>query len=145
MSRYLADVWLGSDSGFQTVEIDASSINGVTEQIKTKYHVKHENIRNVRLAENSPIAGDFSNTGSILIVLLILISFFPTYILMLLFGASGTWITLKLFGKSFWEISSPENTRPFIILSIVAILSGGTGFYIGTQIENPPQQIHRNQ
>jgi hypothetical protein len=141
MARYLADVWLGVDSGFQSVEIDASSINGVTEQIVTRYHVRKEDIRNIRITTKLTETEGASNSGVFLLAMFILFALFPSSFLMILFGTSGTWLSLRLFGKSFWKIKYPQ----FIIVTLIAILSGSTGFFIGHQIEQPTQQIHRNQ
>lgn len=48
MALYKADVWLGSNSGRQTVSVSASTPTGAKEQIRTIYHVRDTAIWNVR-------------------------------------------------------------------------------------------------
>ena len=48
MALYKADVWLGSNSGRQTVSVSASTPTGAKEQIRTIYHVSDTAIWNVR-------------------------------------------------------------------------------------------------
>jgi hypothetical protein len=139
MTTYKADVWLGSNSGFQTIEVNASSINGVSEQIEALYNIKSDKIRNIRehhQSDNADTTASGSFAGFIFLLLLVLIAFYPTITLTLLFGSSGAWITTKLSGKTFSKICEKENKKLYNIVLIVSLMCGGFGFYIGNNIQN---------
>lgn len=80
MAHYKAEVFLGSNSGYQTIEVNASSINGVTEQIQRLYNVPPEYIRNVREVSNYTSSSenlDYSYGG--ILVLFFFVNFvFPS-------------------------------------------------------------------
>jgi len=135
MTLYRADVWLGSNSGFQTVEINSSSIVGVTEQIKTRYHVKSENIRNIRIvnAENATDSGSLIGIGGLF--LFVLFALYPTIVLTILFGGTGAWLMTKLSGKPFSSICEKKNRKLYNSILIVSLLCGGFGFYVGNNIQ----------
>jgi hypothetical protein len=135
MALYRADVWLGSNSGFQTVEINSSSINGVTEQIKSIYQVKPENIRNIRKVDAEDNSDSESFVGFGILVLFVIFALYPTIVLTILFGAGGAWMSTKLSGKSFSSICTKENKKIYNTVLIVSLLCGGLGFYIGNNIE----------
>jgi hypothetical protein len=135
MARYRADVWLGSNSGFQTVEINSSSINGVAEQIKSIYQVKPENIRNIRKVNAKDNSDSESFVGFGILVLFVIFALYPIIVLTILSGAGGAWMSTKLSGKSFSLICTKGNKKIYNTVLIVSLLCGGLGFYIGNNIE----------
>ena len=141
MAHYKADVWLGSNSGLQTVEINSSSYNGVTEQICNIYHVSPDKIRNIRevssqstqsLITDSP---DETLTLIGLGIFIWLFVFYTPYFLSFLFGSGGSWITTKLTSKTSKELLQPGNGRSYSIVLIVALFCGGFGLIVGDKIQ----------
>jgi Fe2+ transport system protein B len=141
MAHYKADVWLGSNSGLQTVEINSSSYNGVTEQICNIYHVSPDKIRNIRevssqstqsLITDSP---DETLTLIGLGIFIWLFVFYTPYFLSFLFGSGGAWITTKLTSKTSKELLQPGNGRSYSIVLIVALFCGGFGLIVGDKIQ----------
>lgn len=139
MSRYQADVILGSNSGIQTVEINSSSIPGVSEQICKIYHVTPDKIRNIREVRNSNETGDDSG-GTLATIsiggVFLLFVFFTPYFLMLLFGVGGAYLTTKLASKTPRQLIEQENTNIYVLVLLVALVMGGTGLVIGDKIQN---------
>ena len=141
MAHYKADVWLGSNSGMQTVEINSSSYNGVTEQICNIYRVTPDKIRNIREVSTQPIESPFTEDpdGTLsligLFVFIWLFVFYTPYLLTFLFGSGGAWITTKLTTKTSKELLQPENGRAYNIVLIVAIFCGGFGLIVGDKIQ----------
>jgi hypothetical protein len=141
MAQYKADVWLGSNSGLQTVEINSSSYNGVTEQICNIYHVTPDKIRNIREVSSqsiqSPIAdgpsGPFTLIG--LGIFIWLFVFYTPYFLTFLFGISSARFATKILTKTSKELLSLKNSREYSIVLIVALLCGGFGLLVGDKIQ----------
>jgi hypothetical protein len=146
MAHYKADVWLGSNSGFQTIEVNSSSFNGVTEQIVRLYGVKPEQVRNIRQVSNATQSQESSEgIGGIAVAFILLIFiFFPAYTLSFFFGGAGAWLTVKLSGKTFDEIDS-SHKKLYSLLIIISVLFGGVGFYIGDQIQKQTDQVEVKQ
>lgn len=152
MAHYKADVWLGSNSGFQTVEINSSSFSGVSEQICNIYHVRPEDIRNIRESRSESTnysEDDGSGTLAMFGVIgaFLLFAFFTPYFLMSVFGTGSAWLATKISGKSLSELNKPENSRVYSIILIVALSSGCFGFILGDKIqkeyinEDTPAQV----
>lgn len=137
MAHYKAEVFLGPNSGYQTVEVNASSINGVSEQIQMIYGVSPEFIRNVREVSIQSETYDSvdGNYGGFLALFLLVFLFFPAPTLMVAAGGLGAWISTKLSKKTFGEICEPENKKLFTVVMIISILCGGLGYYVGDKIE----------
>jgi flagellar biosynthesis protein FliP len=137
MTLYKADVWLGSNSGYQTVEISASSINGVAEQIQNIYKVNKEQIRNIREVHNNKETTATSDETVSLVVVVIIILFIlsPSIFLMFLCGSLGAWIPTLISKKSFGEISEPKNKKLYATIMIISLFCGGFGYYVGHKIE----------
>jgi hypothetical protein len=140
MALYKADVWLGSNSGRQTVEIHSSSYNGVSEQIRNIYHVEQKdiwNIREVRESDNNVSSSDDSE-GTLTIIglgaLFVLFALFTPWFLMITFGSGSAWIATKLSGKTTDEILK-ENGRLYSFILILALSSGCFGFILGDKIQ----------
>jgi hypothetical protein len=137
MAHYKAEVFLGPNSGYQTVEVNASSINGVSEQIQRLYNVSPEFIRNVREVSvytdtHEPIDYGY---GSLLALIFLVFLFFPTPTLMVATGGLGAWISTKISNKTFSEICEPKNKKLFAIVMLISIFCGGLGYYVGDKIE----------
>ena len=141
MAHYKADVWLGSNSGMQTVEINSSSYNGVSEQICNIYNVTPDKIRNIREVSSqsiqSPITDGPDGTLTLigLGISIWLFVFYTPYFLTFLFGYSGARIATKLTSKTSKELLKPENGREYSIVLIVALFCGGFGLILGDKIQ----------
>lgn len=139
MAHYKADVWLGTNSGFQTVEINSSSFNGVSEQICNIYHVKPEDIRNIRESRFESIVYSDDGSGTLamigVIALFLLFAFFTPYVLMGAFGTGSAWLATKISGKPLNELNKPENSRVYSIILFIALSSGCFGFILGDKIQ----------
>ncbi len=141
MAHYEADVWLGSNSGMQTVEINSSSYSGVIEQICNIYHVSPDKIRNIREVSPQSISDPITD-GSVETLSLIglgifiwLFVFYTPYLLTFLFGGGAAWIATKLSAKTPKELLKPENSREYSIVLIVALCCGGFGLILGDKIQ----------
>ena len=137
MAHYKAEVFLGPNSGYQTVEVNASSINGVTEQIQMLYGVSPEFVRNVRevsVYSDTPKSVDYGY-GGLLVLIFFVFLFFPTPTLMIVTGGLGAWISTKISKKSFSEICESQNKKLFTVVMLISILGGGFGYYVGHKIE----------
>ncbi len=142
MAHYKADVWLGSNSGMQTVEINSSSYNGVAEQICNIYHVTPDKIRNIREVSTQSIESQFTDGGPDGTMSLIglgifvwLFVFYAPYFLTFLFGSGGAWIATKLTTKTTKELLQPKNGRVYSIVLIIALFCGGFGLFVGDKIQ----------
>jgi Fe2+ transport system protein B len=141
MAHYKADVWLGSNSGMQTVEINSSSYNGVTEQICNIYHVSPDKIRNIREVSTQSIQSSFTDgpDGTMTLIglgfFIWLFVFYTPYFLTFLFGSSGAWIATKLTTKTSKELLKPENDRAYSVVLIVSLFCGGFGLVVGDKIQ----------
>ena len=141
MAHYKADVWLGSNSGLQTVEINSSSYNGVTEQICNIYHVSPDKIRNIRevSSQSTQIPSTDSPDGTLTLIglgiFIWIFVFYTPYFLTFLFGSGGARIATKLTTKTTKELLQPENGRSYSIVLIVALFCGGFGLIVGDKIQ----------
>lgn len=140
MAHYKADVWLGSNSGFQTIEINSSSFSGVSEQICNLYNVRPENIRNIRESRSESIGSfDDDGSGTLLMIgaigLFLLFAFFTPYVLMGIFGTGSAWLATKISGKTIKELNTPENSRLYSLILIASLSSGCFGFILGDKIQ----------
>lgn len=140
MAHYKAEVNLGTNSGYQTVEVNSSSIAGVTEQICRIYHVTPNQIRNIRQASNhTPSESSDSIEGYIALISLagiaILFSMYTSYFLMLLFGSGSGWIATKFTKMNSRELFEDGTSKTFGIVLAISIASGGIGMVLGKHIQ----------
>ena len=140
MALYKADVFLGSNSGYQTVEVHSSSYNGVSEQICNIYNVNPNNIRNIRQSSKSQITEYSDDAGGTLTLIglgifVCLFALYTPYILMLTFGAGSGWLATKITGKTTNELFDDTKSKAIPFVLVVSILSGGAGIVVGKQIQ----------
>jgi hypothetical protein len=143
MARYKADVWLVSNSGMQTVEVNSSSFSGVIEQICNIYNVSSTQIRNVREvssnrnqdAASDDSAGAFG--GLVLIGLGVFVWLFVSYtpyLLMGTFGWGSAWALTKLSGKTTDELLEKKNQKLYQSIFIASLFFGGLDMVWGDRI-----------
>jgi hypothetical protein len=145
MAVYKADVWLGSNSGRQTVSVSANTLNGAKEQIRTIYQVSDTAIWNLREASRDRASGGPSDDGEaflwggaalvgLMIVAWVVTSFTPQ-----VFGAVGgsaTWWFLgRLQGKSFDDLLLPGNRRALLITMALTTAVGVGCSLVGRQVQ----------
>ena len=93
MSKYQADVWLGSSSGRQRVYVNSNTWNGAKEQIKTIYDVDDNDIQDL-YESNDKIVDD----GGIFFILAIgLLVCFWKYIFIIGGVSLLIWFLIKFF------------------------------------------------
>jgi hypothetical protein len=143
MARYKADVWLVSNSGMQTVEVNSSGFSGVIEQICNIYNVSSTQIRNVREVSsnrNQDAASDDSAGalgGLVLIGLGVFVWLFVSYtpyLLMGTFGWGSAWALTKLSGKSTDELLEKKNQKLYQSIFIASLFFGGLDMVWGDRI-----------
>jgi hypothetical protein len=142
MAHYKADVFLGMNSGIQTVEINSSSYAGVTEQICNIYKVSPNQIRNVRevtRADNNTTSSNESGGELFLIGFAIFawlfVSFTP-YLLCGTFGAGSAWIVTKLTTGTTKKLLEPKNSNLYLITLTISLICGGIGIVWGDHIRD---------
>ncbi|NBP66757.1 MAG: hypothetical protein EBU66_19175 [Bacteroidetes bacterium] len=99
MSKYQADVWLGSSSGRQRVYVNSNTWNGAKEQIKTIYDVDDNDIQDLYESnDNSRSGGSIVDDGGIFFLLAIgLLVCFWKYILIISGISLVIWFLIKFF------------------------------------------------
>ena len=125
MALYKADVWLGSNSGRQTVSVSANTITGAKEQIRTIYQVSDTAICNLREAPRERANGGASDDGEAslwggaTLVALLAVAWLVTSFTPQVFGAVGGsatwWFLCRLQGKRFDDLFLPPNRRALLI------------------------------
>lgn len=151
MANYKADVWLGSNSGRQTVSVSASTLTGAKEQICTIYHVLDTAIWNLRevpreLSCNAGNAGsagsddgDASLWGGVALVGLLLVVWVVATFTPVIFGvgAAGAawWLLCRLQGLSTDALLGPGQRRALLRTLAVTILAGSLGFLAGKHVQ----------
>jgi|688.fasta_scaffold364864_2 hypothetical protein len=138
MAHYKADVWLGSNSGLQTVEVNSNTFAGAQDQICTIYNVDKTQIRNLR--QTTTDSHSFKPDGTVSLVALIIfiwafVSFTP-YILMTSFGIGSGWIMTKITAGSTERLLETKNKKKYYTTLIVALFFGGFGLILGDHIKN---------
>jgi hypothetical protein len=152
MAHYKADVWLGSNSGMQTVEVNSSSYSGVVEQICNIYNVSSDKIRNIREVSNTTNNNTYSDDSGgtlTLIGLCIFVWLFISYtpgLLMGTFGWGSAWGLTKLAGKTTDELLDKKNRKLYHLIVILSLFCGGVGMVWGDKIQhdyftNPPEKV----
>jgi hypothetical protein len=126
MALYKADVWLGSNSGRQTVSVSASTPTGAKEQIRTIYHVRDTAIWNVREAPRERAGGGDSGDGSdaslwggaalvALLAMVWVVASFTPQVFGLVGGSATLWLLCRLQGKRFDDLLLPGSRRALLI------------------------------
>jgi len=154
MATWKADVFVNSQVGRISTEVEAATFSGAQQQIYAK-HGNVQSISNLRQVSNSSSLGSGGDVGGsiaavgLIAGIWILIQFTP-WILMALGGAVATWIGEKMTGQSIEEYTERDDDlghgKAAIVL-VLALLCGGFGFYQGTELKkqwdapNPPAQI----
>jgi hypothetical protein len=160
MTTWKADVFVNSQVGKISTEVEAATFSGAKEQIYAK-HGDVQQIYNLRQVSSDSSSGFTSSSGgstsgSIALVGLVaagwaFITFTP-WILMFGGGIASTWIIQKLLRTDLESASDSGNNGAVALILGTAILFGGVGFVQGEFIrksfettETPPTQIQKQQ
>lgn len=144
MATWKADVFVNSQVGRITTEVEASTFSGAKQQIYAKHGNVQQivNLRQVSNSNSSASSGSFDGGGTVALIGLIaagwaFMSFTP-WILMGLGGALGTWIGQLATGQTVEEYADNDSdtghTKAAITLALALIL-GGVGFVKGVDIK----------
>lgn len=148
MALYKADVWLGSNSGRQTVSVSASSPRGAIEQICTIYHVRDTAIWNLQEApREQATGGDSDDTeatlwgGAALVGLLFVtwvVASFTPQVFGLVGGSASWWLLTRLQGKRMDDLIRPTS-RQSLIASVLTfgltIAAGTSSALVGRKVQ----------
>ena len=146
MATWKADVFVNSNVGRISTEVQASTFQGAKEQIYAK-HGDVQQIVNLRqVSRNSSSTSGDSNSSSVggTVALIGLIAAgwafmsFTPWVLMGLGGAFGTWVGEKVTRQSLEEYNErgddSGHSKAAIVLALALVL-GGLGFVKGDQIK----------
>ena len=142
MATWKADVFVNSQVGRITTEVEASTFQGAQQQIYAK-HGDVQQITNLRqVTGSSGSSGGSDIGGSIALIGLVAAGWaffsFTPWILMGIGGAFGTWIGQLVTGQTIEEYSDRDDdsghTKAAITLALALIL-GGVGFVQGDSIK----------
>ena len=142
MATWKADVFVNSQVGRITTEVEASTFQGAQQQIYAK-HGDVQQITNLRQVTGSSGSSGGSDTGgSVALIGLVAAGWaffsFTPWILMGIGGAFGTWIGQLVTGQTIEEYSDRDDdsghTKAAITLALALIL-GGVGFVQGDSIK----------
>ena len=140
MAHYKADVWLGSNSGLQSVEVNSNTFAGAQDQICTIYNVDKTQIRNLRQTATESQIQSFEPDGTVSLVALILFIWafasFTPYVLMTTFGCGSGWLMTKITAGSTEKLLEKGNRKKYHATLIVALFFGGFGLVLGDHIKN---------
>jgi len=157
MPTYRAEVFVNSNVGTITTEVESATSYGAKEQIYAK-HGNVQSITNLRqVSKNSNFSSDDSisieSIGTLIgigFVIWIFISFTPI-ILMSIGGAAGAWISEKITGQSISEYAERTDDSghwKFLTVLAITLIFGGYGFVKGVELKkgfdspsSPPAQI----
>lgn len=140
MTTWKADVFVNSQVGKISTEVEAATFSGAKEQI----YAKHGDVQQIyNLRQSSSESSGFSSssgsgTGSIALVGLIAAGWafvtFTPWILMFGGGIASTWIIQKLLRTDLESASDSGDNRAVALILGAAILFGGVGFVQGESI-----------
>lgn len=149
MALYKADVWLGSNSGRQTVSVSASSPRGAIEQICTIHHVRESAIWSLREAPRERASGadgdDTEGTlwgGAALVALLLVawvVASFTPQVFGLAGGSASWWLLTRLQGKRMDDLIRPASRQALI----ASLLTFGLTIAAGTSAALMGRQVQR--
>ncbi len=160
MATWKADVFVNSQVGRISTEVEAATFQGARQQIYAK-HGDVQQIVNLRQVSNSFSSESSESSGSggtVAIIGLLaagwaLVSFTP-WILMAIGGATGTWIGQLVTGQTIEEYTDRDDDRGHtkaLITVALALILGGIGFVKGSEIKNEfdapntPSQIQQTK
>lgn len=140
MATWKADVFVNSQVGRITTEVESSTFQGAQQQIYAK-HGDVQQITNLRQVKNSSSSSsDIGGTAALIGLVAVgwaFVSFTP-WILMGVGGVFGTWIGQLATGQTVEEYaesnSDTGHTKAAITLAL-ALLLGGIGFVQGNEIK----------
>ena len=145
MALYKADVWLGSNSGRQTVSVSASTPTGAKEQIRTIYHVSDTAIWNVReVPRQRPGGGESADDGGslwggaalvALIVVAWVVASFTPQVFGLVGGSATGWLLCRLQGKRFDDLIQPGSRRALLITMALTSAAGAASAVVGRHVQ----------
>jgi hypothetical protein len=148
MATWKADVFVNSQVGRISTQVEAATFSGAKQQIYAK-HGDVQQITNLRQVSNrSSDSSDSSgvdlgdSAGAVGLIGLVAIGWafmsFTPWILMGLGGAAGAWIGEKITGQSVDDYTNRDDDsghgKAAIVLAL-AILAGGIGFVKGDEIK----------
>lgn len=161
MATWTAKVFVNSQVGTITTEVEAATYGGARQQIYAK-HGNVGQIVNLRQVSNSRSSSsgdsDSSGNGTVALVGLMIAAWafftFTPWILMGLGGAVGTWIGEKITGLSvveYGEGNEDTGHKQAAIILALALILGGVGFVKGAQIKadfdkpenSPPAKVQQ--
>jgi len=146
MATWKADVFVNSNVGRISTEVQASTFQGAKEQIYAK-HGDVQQIVNLRqVSRNSSSTSGDSSSGSVggavgligLVAAGWLVMSFTPYVLSAIYGAGATWISQLLTGQSIEEYAERNDDSghgKVAIVLILALLAGGFGFVQGSNLQ----------
>lgn len=140
MPTWRAEVFVNSQVGRITTEVEAATFSGAKQQIYARHGDVQQitNLRQVGGGLSSGSSSGLSSSGSLWLVGLIGASavflYLTPWILMLIGGAGGTYITQKILGTNLEEATDDDNGTAIAWILSVAILLGGTGFVYGSSL-----------
>ncbi len=162
MATWKADVFVNSQVGRITTEVEAATFSGAKEQIYAK-HGKVQQITNLRQVRSSGGGSSSSSggdgSGAVALIGLIAAAWafftFTPWILMLLGGGAGAWIGEKVTGQSIEDYNDRDDdaghSKAVIVLALSLVL-GGIGFVQGDSIKkgfdaptDAPTQVQQNK
>lgn len=155
MATWRAKCYLGSNTGWQNLEVESNTSVGAIEQFKRVYGA--EQISNVTQVSSGSSSNGSSlsigGTGALIGLAAGAWAFvtFTPYILMLIGGVAGTWIGEKVTSQSVEEYTNQGdngNHNKAAIVLVLSLLLGGIGFVQGDSLKkgfdapSVPSQIH---
>lgn len=145
MATWKADVFVNSQVGRISTEVEAATFSGAKEQIYAKHGNVQQitNLHQVRSSgggSSSSSAGDGS--GAVALIGLIAAAWafftFTPWILMLMGGGAGAWIGEKVTGQSAEDYTERDDDLGHgkaVILLVLSLVLGGIGFVKGDEIK----------
>ena len=143
MARWVADVFVNSEVGRITTEVEAATFSGAKQQIYAK-HGDVQQITNLREVSRSSSSGSSEIDGAGVLGLAGLAAAawafftFTPIVAMIGLGAVATWISQFVVGQTVEEYVEREDDsghgRAAIVLAL-ALIAGGFGFVKGTELQ----------
>lgn len=154
MATWRADVFVNSQVGRITTEVEAATFAGAEQQI----YAKHGDVQQIVNLRQVGSGGDSNFGGSAALIGLVAIGWafmtFTPWILMGLGGAAGTWIGQLVTQQTLEEYADNDDdtghTKALITFALALIL-GGVGFSQGVEIKkgfdapDTPAQIQQSK
>ena len=144
MATYRAEIKVTNTGSFFPVTIESGALSTAKDAIEHIYApLSMRNLREVRGSGNSGGGGGIempSGGGTWLVGLLVgggLLLYFTPWVLMLVYGAVGTWVSQKITGVEVSDFAdnddpSDDELKKGAIVLASAFILGGAGFIHGT-------------